>query len=315
MHKLVTSYPVLTIIAVVLIMLGFTIDAIPVSIMEARNFISAREMLLDDNWILTTMNGEPRYQKPPLPTWITAIFGAVFGLKSTLALRFPGLIMLMLTGIYTYLLSKKLNLDKAHSLINGLIVITSFYVIAIIVEASWDIYTHGFMLMALYHLFYILKDKSLSLKHSVFFVVFMACSILSKGPVSLYVLFLSFAITYGITLKYGRHFKQIGLPLILLIVAIVLGGWWYYYVRVADPETFAAITGKETSNWGSYNVRPFYYYWSFFTKSLSIQFLLDGYCYYFIICYSRKKVALSHACAYSFGHQHRILYRISDPEF
>ncbi|MEM9680672.1 MAG: glycosyltransferase family 39 protein, partial [Bacteroidota bacterium] len=122
MHKLVSSYPILTIAGVVLIMLGFTLDAIPVSIMEARNFISAREMLLDDNWILTTMNGEPRYQKPPLPTWITAVFGALFGLKSTLALRFPGIIILILTGIYTYLLSNKLLLEKTHSLINGLIV-------------------------------------------------------------------------------------------------------------------------------------------------------------------------------------------------
>ena len=39
------------------------------------------------------------------------------------------------------------------------------------------------------------------------------------------------------------------------------------HVRIADPETFAAIAAKETSNWSSYNVRPFYYYWSFFVQS------------------------------------------------
>src|SRR5690554_2551759 len=48
---------------------------------------------------------------------------------------------------------------------------------------------------------------------------------------------------------------------------LVVGGWWYIYVRWQDPETFVAIAQKETSNWGSYNVRPFYYYWSFFAQS------------------------------------------------
>ena len=38
-------------------------------------------------------------------------------------------------------------------------------------------------------------------------------------------------------------------------------------MRYADPETFNAITAKETGNWTSYNVRPFYYYWSFFVQS------------------------------------------------
>lgn len=45
--------------------------------MEARNFNSAREMINHNNWVLTTMNGEARYEKPPLPTWLAAISGAV----------------------------------------------------------------------------------------------------------------------------------------------------------------------------------------------------------------------------------------------
>ncbi len=47
-----------------------------VNIMEARNFITAREMLQYDNWLHTTMNLLPRYEKPPLPTWLTALAGS-----------------------------------------------------------------------------------------------------------------------------------------------------------------------------------------------------------------------------------------------
>lgn len=267
MIKLVEKHPVISLLLFVIVMLGFTVDAIPVTIMEARNFISAREMLTDDNWILTTMNGEARYQKPPLPTWITAIFGYIFGMTSVLALRLPAILFLASLGISTYLLSKKLELSKAHSLINGFIVLTSFYCIGITIEAPWDIYTHGFMLMALYQLFILFKKEKTSILRSLLFVLCLAGSVLSKGPVSLYVLFLPFVISYGIAFKFrGKpiHFLKL---ISLLVFGIVLGGWWYFHVRVADPETFTAIAERETSNWSSYNVRPFYYYWSFFVQS------------------------------------------------
>jgi len=31
--------------------------------MEARNFVTAREMLQDNNWLMPTFNGEARYMK------------------------------------------------------------------------------------------------------------------------------------------------------------------------------------------------------------------------------------------------------------
>ncbi|WP_426430884.1 ArnT family glycosyltransferase [Winogradskyella sp. HB-48] len=267
MIKLIEKYPIVSLLLFVIVMLGFTIDAIPVSIMEARNFISAREMLTDNNWILTTMNGEARYEKPPLPTWITAFFGMLFGMKSVLALRWPALLFLASIGISTYLISKQLELTKSHSLINGFIVLSSFYVIGITIEAPWDIYTHGFMLMALFQLFLMLKHQKTSIGNSLLFVLFIAGSVLSKGPVSLYVLFLSFVIAYAIALKPKGNLLHFLKLISLLIFGIVIGGWWYMHVRIADPETFAVIASKETSNWGSYNVRPFYYYWSFFVQS------------------------------------------------
>ena len=60
------------------------LDALWVNIMEARNFVTAREMLQDSNWLLTTLNGEPRYQKPPLPTWLSAGSALLFGDKECL---------------------------------------------------------------------------------------------------------------------------------------------------------------------------------------------------------------------------------------
>ena len=266
LQKLQTN-PILSLSILVILMLGLHLDVLPVSIMEARNFITAREMITDGHWLLTTMNAEARYQKPPLPSWISAGFALVFGLKNVVALRFPTLLFMLLTGIYSFLLSKRLRLTARESFNNALILITSLYVIAIAFEAPSDIFTHGFMMVGIYHLFVLFKDNAYFLKRSLLAGFFIGCSILSKGPVSFYVLLLPFLLAFGAAFRY-KFSKKLLLSFIgCLLVALIIGGSWYVYVRLEDPETLMAIAEKETGNWSSYNVRPFYYYWSFFTQS------------------------------------------------
>lgn len=266
MLKTLQNNPIVTIIILVIVMLGFSIGNLPVSIMEARNFITAREMITDGNWLLTTMNGVARYEKPPLPTWLTAIFGLLFGIKTIVALRFPAILLVALTGVGIYQLSKTLLEDKQHSFINALIGVTSFYVIGIIFEAPWDIFTHGFMIIAIYYLFQLFNGEQY-LKNSLLAGCFIGFSILSKGPISIYALLLPFLIAFGFIYKFNFTKTKIVWVFACLITALIIGGWWYLYIRLIDAETFKAIAEKETGNWGSYNVKPFYYYWSFFTQS------------------------------------------------
>ena len=248
-------------------MLGFSISSLDITIMEARNFITAREMIEENNWILTTLNGEPRYQKPPLPTWLTAFSALLFGAKNLFALRLPAVLMVIVTGISSYLLSKKLTDNTSQSLINALITVSSLYVVVIIIEAPWDIFTHGFMLFGIYALFQIFESKTVNWKLVIIAGTAIGLSILSKGPISFYALLLPFLISYGITYHFKGIKKKI-LPLfIILILSFSIGASWYAYIRIADSEAFVAIANRETANWSSYNVKPIYYYWSFFTQS------------------------------------------------
>lgn len=267
MIKTIEKYPLATISTVVILMLIVNLNIPNVTIMEARNFITAREMINDNHWLLTTMNGEPRYQKPPLPTWITAISGMLFGMNSLLALRLPAALMVLFLGVINYYFLLKLKLSKKNSFRNSLILITSFYVFAIINEAPWDIFAHGFMLAGIFYLYQFFKEKKSIWKNALLSGVFIGFSIMSKGPVSLFAVLLPFIISYCIVYKFN-HFKRRIIHLIgLLIASIIIGGWWFIYIRLQDPEAFLAIATKETGNWSSYNVKPFYYYWSFFTQS------------------------------------------------
>ena len=267
MGKLIKSYPVLSLCLFIGIILLPNLNVIQVSIMEARNFITAREMISDGHWLLTTMNGEARYEKPPLPTWLTALSGILFGFQSVFGMRLPAVIMIMLLCTFVYKFSLKLELNQEHSLRNGFICATSFYVIGIILEAPWDIYTHAFMMVAIYYLFQVFNKLIIRPKHIWLAGIFMGFSFLSKGPISMYALFLPFLIAYGFSYKYN-YFKSKWLSVLAIIfIALIVGGSWYVAVRWLDPDTFHAIAEKETGNWASYNVRPFYYYWSFFTQS------------------------------------------------
>ncbi|PWI31477.1 glycosyltransferase [Flavobacteriaceae bacterium LYZ1037] len=296
MIKLFKKYPILSIVVFTLIMLLPNLNVIDVSIMEARNFITAREMVNDGNWVLTTMNGEPRYQKPPLPTWLTAISGMTFGLNSTFALRLPAILFIMVIGIYVFKISKIATGNISLSTRNAFIALTSFYIIGITIEAPWDIFTHGFMCVAIYHLFLVFEKATNYWKHSLLAGCFLGLSFLCKGPISMYALMLPFLLAYGFTFKFKQVKAKAFSFVSIIILALVVGGWWYLYVRFQDPETFNAITEKETSNWSSYNIRPFYYYWSFFVQSglWTIPAFIS-------LLYPYLKSRVSHLKAYQFS--------------
>jgi len=248
------------------------LGVLPVNIMEARNFISAREMIQDQHWLLTTLNGEPRYEKPPLPTWITAISGAVFGLQHIAALRLPAVLMAFLLAFTCFRFTKKITDNTEYSFVSILIMITSFYILWSGRNGQWDIFTHAFMILAIYHFYLMFTSSTRHHLHGFLSGLFIGFSFLSKGPVSLYALFLPFLISFGAVYRFGglknpsRKIPPHSI-FILIFTSIIIGSWWYLYIYLFDTEASQAITNEEISNWKNYNIRPFYYYWNFFIQS------------------------------------------------
>jgi 4-amino-4-deoxy-L-arabinose transferase-like glycosyltransferase len=259
---IIERYPKLSIILFTSLIMLPNLSGLWVNIMEARNFISAREMVETNNWLLPTLNGFPRYQKPPLPTIITALSGMHSGFESVFWLRFPTTIMVCTTGIYTFLFSKHF-LKPAQAIFSGFIVVSSFYVLMICHEAPWDIYTHAFMLVAIVNLLQL--HKTPNYKYLFIAAIFIGLSILSKGPVSLYSLLLPFLFAYGVSFGFSK--KYLLKTIATIGIGVIIGGSWFIYVRLADPSTFVKTISSETSNWVNYQIKPLYYYWTFFLQS------------------------------------------------
>ncbi|MFT4152772.1 ArnT family glycosyltransferase [Parafilimonas sp.] len=293
MKSLAEKYPLAALMAVSVLMLFVHLGLIQTNIMEARNLITAREMVNDGHWIFTTMNGLPRYEKPPLPTWLTAFFMLMDGMQSMFVLRLPAALICVLLVYFFYKLVKRFQPENNQPLYASLILITSFYIFFSGRDNQWDIYTHAFMVACIYFLYKSFnKNTALNIALAG---LFAGCSFLSKGPVSMYGLLLSFLIAYFIIYRQKAG-KNLLLCLIVLCIGLAIGLSWPLYVKYLDTGAGTALS-KQTANWGNYEVKPFYYYWSFFTQSgiWTIPSFIS-----LMYFYMRKRVSNSKIYTFSF---------------
>lgn len=236
-------------------------QVIPADLMESRNLITAQEMVKYENYLLPTMNGEPRLEKPPLPTWIAAVIEHITP-QNLIIQRYAAGIAATIMVIFLYLIVSLFTRNKNCGLIASLILATSYNVIMLGRTATWDIYTHCFMLGAIYFLIVAFETNGAQWKNFILAGLFTGLSFLSKGPVSLYALFLPFLISYIIVYRPTMKDKKGGLA-VMIILSLLISSWWYGYIYFFHQDFAVDIAEQESSAWLNRNVRPWYYYWQF----------------------------------------------------
>ena len=241
------------------------IGRMEVDLMEARNFVTAREMVQTNQWWIPTMNGEIRIAKPPLPTWLTAAAMLLAGKSDNpTILRLPAALMGTLFVLSMWGFIGTLTEDTLLPFICAAILATSLIVIDMSRRGHWDIYGHSFMLCAIWILFKGLKNQQGdSFGIFIFAGVLLAASFLSKGPVPFYALLLPFSCAYFIAFGMGE-FKQHWRGLaICLSVFMIISAIWPLSVLLS-LNSIAVNTAKgETAAWVSRHVQPFYFYGHF----------------------------------------------------
>lgn len=53
----------------------------------------------------------------------------------------------------------------------------------------------------------------------------------------------------------------------MILIALAVGSWWYIYLLLFEQNAVEAVIHKESGAWTGHNVRPWYYYWRFFTET------------------------------------------------
>ncbi|MDU1911500.1 ArnT family glycosyltransferase [Fusobacterium sp.] len=232
-------------------------------LMEARNFITAREMVESENWLIPTLNGNLRFEKPPLPTWITAGMMKLFhNTTDEFLLRIPVAIISVMLIFLIYYLVKILTEKSLYSFIAAFISLTTFMLIKTGNENSWDMYSYAFAFGAV--AFFTAGIKKEKMNSFIISGIFLACSILSKGPVALYGLTVPFIISYGYVYgieKYKKNWRGI---LIMLGTTVLLSGIWPVLVLLNYKEIFLNVMEKEKDTWTSKHTQGIFFYLDYF---------------------------------------------------
>lgn len=232
-------------------------------IMESRNLVTAREMVETGEWLVPTMNGELRLEKPPLPTWVSAVVESVSPDDIAAQRAVASLFGVMLV-VFFYLLCR--DVFRVDPVIAVILLCSCYHFMLMARTVSWDIYTHAFMLGGIYFLVMAVNGRGRRWWRFCLAGLFAGLSVMSKGPVSLFALFLPFLLAWGI---FGRpSMRGKWLPVgVMVLVTIVVGCWWYAYIHVFHADEWQAVMVKETGSWLNRNVRTWHYYWKFFLEA------------------------------------------------
>lgn len=247
-------------------------------IMESRNFVTAREMIANDNWLIPTMNGEYRFAKPPLPTWVAAALELVSPDNVILQRAAAGL-MATLMVFFLYFLVVEMSRNRLLALLSALTLATSYNVIMAARLATWDIYCHALMMGAILYFYRGLQSRGPGWGRFITAGIFLGLSFQAKGPVSFYALLLPFLLAY--LPLFRPSFRRKWLPVtVMVLLCLVVGLWWWLYIYAFHQEELLSVVQRESSNWVNYNVRPWWYYYLFFAEAgLWALFLLTGLCW------------------------------------
>ncbi|MDB4105055.1 glycosyltransferase family 39 protein [Salibacteraceae bacterium] len=97
--------PYIALFLLVVCILGFN-HVLELRAAEGRRAIVTFEMMQNNNWIVPYQYGYPYYNKPPFYNWVIGSSFILFGTINEFALRFPGVLSLLLTAFLIYSIGK-----------------------------------------------------------------------------------------------------------------------------------------------------------------------------------------------------------------
>ena len=196
----------------------------------------AKELLDGGSLWLNTFYGQPDFDKPPLPLWLTALSFKAFGVSGYSAVLVTGLFG---TGtVYlTYRLTEKLFEDSWAAFISGIVLIFPGYFLDYSRRGMTDIALTFFVALAMFFFF---KGKGNS-RWYLAFGLSTAGAILTKSVLGLFPLLIALSF-----LILTRQWKTIINPNFIggVVIALGLGSTWYIINWLIHPD-IACLFARE----------------------------------------------------------------------
>ncbi len=227
---------------------------------EPRYAVTARDMVLNGNWIVPHFNGVPRINKPPLFYWVIAISYKIFGINEFGA-RLPSALAAIGTAMITYLWGKRIWGCK-NGFWAGVVLIASplFFLISRLCITDMLL---TFFVSASFYLFFIeYTETNKSNKRRLFLYFLLGMVFLVKGHVGI-ILFILVTIGFLLWIRDFQYLRRLWyFPGFLLFLAIICA-WGIPFLVSLGAEQISTLLYQETFGQfvGSFShPEPFYYF-------------------------------------------------------
>ncbi len=194
---------------------------------------ATREMVESGNYISTTLNGEPRYDKPILTYYFQAVGVSILGWNEQ-GLRLHSALAAMLWVLLVWAFARR-EWDDTTGWVAGVLTATSLWVMVIGRAATADALLNLFLALTLFDLYRFWKQRRRAPLYRVFF--WASLGFLTKGPIAVAI---PLAAAFFLALVRGqlvRYLKAVFSPVGWAIFFCVAGPWyWAIYAR--DGQAF-----------------------------------------------------------------------------
>jgi 4-amino-4-deoxy-L-arabinose transferase-like glycosyltransferase len=243
-----------------------------VTVSEARNFRSAQEILISGEWLIPTLNEEPRVAKPPLPTWCCAAVAKVAGNEEHLGLlRLPGAVLTILFLLFFYEFFGAVTENRSYGLLGASVLGTTGLTLVQGRICTWDIFCVVLMMGAVWQVWRGLHSDNASAPFALG-GLFAGLSFMSKGPVAFGYMLLPFLLSYWFVFGVRGFRSKSGSILLGVGVCTVVSAWWPAYVYVQHAQALSDTVATETSAWTTKYVRSVFYY-KYFPLTIGVWLL------------------------------------------
>ncbi|HYG52661.1 MAG TPA: glycosyltransferase family 39 protein [Flavobacteriales bacterium] len=181
---------------------------------------SSREMLVSGDYFHVQVNFMPFWEKPPLYMWLQSGSMHVFGVNE-FAARFPNALFGLITLLSIFYIGKK-HVDARFGMMWALVYIMSFLPHIYFKSGIIDPVFNYFIFMSIYFLVRTIHDKQH--KHALLSGVFAGLAILTKGPVGLLLIMLTY-VFYQLITRFKRPGTTIHIILFTVSTACITVVW------------------------------------------------------------------------------------------
>lgn len=242
---------------------------LPVGGGEAKVLVTARDIVDGGNWLAPTMNGEPRYDKPPLASWVAALVQSIHADNISAQRTVAGLLGIVWT-MFFFGITRYFSRRRGFAEIATVVFITTYNIIYMGRMVERDIYGYAFMMVAIYFMMRMFFDSQYfanphKWRWAWLAGLAMGLSLLGNGLVAVYSMLMPWLVAI-VLFKRPDMTGRWGPLLLLVVLAILPYGMWLWYIQIYHPEAAPESWGFLPARWTEKATRPWYYYWRFFAE-------------------------------------------------